>query len=228
MIFMVNMKSSLLPILACLTLIFSGCSTIKSYFPDKEKDYQFRTEIPELVIPEDLGQHSIEKPATIEVPPIPSASQNIDDDDKSDTVEMERVEYDDGSSRLRLFETFGKAWRIVGKSLTRKSVEIVARDKTQGLFIVQFDPDEEKVTDDSLWDEVLFIFSPRGGNEQEYKVKLSPYDTFTELAVQDENDVADNPKGLRLLTLIQDAIESNLANEPVESEPLEEVLPDNN
>ena len=31
-----------------------GCSYIKSYFPDKERDYQFRTEIPELIIPEDL------------------------------------------------------------------------------------------------------------------------------------------------------------------------------
>jgi len=37
-----------------MLLLFNGCSYIKSLFPDKERDYQFRTEIPDLVIPEDL------------------------------------------------------------------------------------------------------------------------------------------------------------------------------
>lgn len=32
----------------------SACSTIKQWFPDKEKDYQYTTEIPELVLPPDL------------------------------------------------------------------------------------------------------------------------------------------------------------------------------
>lgn len=39
--------------------IISGCSTIKSYFPDKEKDYRFTAEIPELVIPEDLKSSQV-------------------------------------------------------------------------------------------------------------------------------------------------------------------------
>lgn len=32
----------------------SACSTIKSWFPDKERDYQFTSEIPELIVPDDL------------------------------------------------------------------------------------------------------------------------------------------------------------------------------
>lgn len=32
----------------------AGCSYVKSLFPDKERDYQFRSEIPELIIPDDL------------------------------------------------------------------------------------------------------------------------------------------------------------------------------
>jgi len=35
-------------------LALSACSTIKQWFPDKEKDYQHTTEIPELVLPPDL------------------------------------------------------------------------------------------------------------------------------------------------------------------------------
>ncbi len=40
-------------ILFC-TLGLSGCSTIKRYFPDKEKDYHYSKEIPPLILPEDL------------------------------------------------------------------------------------------------------------------------------------------------------------------------------
>jgi len=32
----------------------SACGTIKSWFPDKERDYQFTSEIPELIVPDDL------------------------------------------------------------------------------------------------------------------------------------------------------------------------------
>lgn len=42
-------------LLTCALLVnAAGCSTIKSWFPDKERDYQFRTEIPELIVPEEL------------------------------------------------------------------------------------------------------------------------------------------------------------------------------
>lgn len=34
----------------------SGCSVIQDWFPDKEKDYQFTTELPPLIIPPDLVQ----------------------------------------------------------------------------------------------------------------------------------------------------------------------------
>lgn len=46
-------------VLRCLTagLLLSGlsgCTYIKSLFPDKERDYQFTSEVPDLVIPDDL------------------------------------------------------------------------------------------------------------------------------------------------------------------------------
>jgi len=34
----------------------NGCSVIQDWFPDKEKDYQFTTELPPLIIPPDLVQ----------------------------------------------------------------------------------------------------------------------------------------------------------------------------
>lgn len=44
----------------------SACGTIKSWFPDKERDYQFTSEIPELIVPDDLknkGLASVTAPA---------------------------------------------------------------------------------------------------------------------------------------------------------------------
>ncbi|MDD5273726.1 MAG: outer membrane protein assembly factor BamC [Methylovulum sp.] len=44
-----------LPLITFLALnLLTGCGYVKSLFPDKEKDYQYTTEIPALVLPPDL------------------------------------------------------------------------------------------------------------------------------------------------------------------------------
>ncbi len=46
-----------LPLITFLALnLLTGCGYIKSLFPDKEKDYQYTTEIPALVLPPDLSK----------------------------------------------------------------------------------------------------------------------------------------------------------------------------
>jgi outer membrane protein assembly factor BamC len=55
-------KNVLSPVIA-VVLNLSACSTIQSMFPDKEKDYQFTTEIPPLVLPEDLSKGAAGKAA---------------------------------------------------------------------------------------------------------------------------------------------------------------------
>ncbi|MGR9114362.1 MAG: outer membrane protein assembly factor BamC [Gammaproteobacteria bacterium] len=188
----------------------SACSRIKSYFPDKEKDYQFKTEIPELILPDDLGQHSIQKAPTMDE--AVTAPTTADAEDKKEAFRVERINYDGGASRLRIDQPFSKTWHIVGKALARKTVEIVARNKPQGLFIVMYDPAEQKVTDDSLWDEVLFVFGQRSGNEQEYRIKLAEYDGYTEVLVMDEQDKPlSDGASLSLLQLMQEAMEDDLA-----------------
>ena len=44
---------------ALVLLNVSACTYVKSLFPDKEKDYQYTTEIPPLIIPEDLKKSQI-------------------------------------------------------------------------------------------------------------------------------------------------------------------------
>ena len=52
-----NIRSIFMAALVLLNV--SGCTYIKSLFPDKEKDYQYTTEIPPLIIPEDLKKSQI-------------------------------------------------------------------------------------------------------------------------------------------------------------------------
>lgn len=200
-----------------------GCSRIKSWFPDKEKDYQFKAEIPDLIVPDDLDHNTIRKPPSSAVTqPLVTATDSVqgesaeaaDTEEASESTTIERVGGTDGN-RLRLSENMSRAWRLVGKALSRKSVEIVSRDRANGIFIVQFDPDELKVTDDSFWDEMLFMLGATGGGtELEYRVKLIEYEEFTEIFILDEKEKPlSEEKGLALLTLLQKAIEEDISDD---------------
>lgn len=79
------------------TLNLSACSYIQSLFPDKEKEYQFTTEIPPLVLPQDLSQGTAGKaiaPAskpesaplkeeTADAEPVDKAAENTENSDKT-------------------------------------------------------------------------------------------------------------------------------------------------
>lgn len=190
----------------------SGCSTIKSWFPDKEKDYQFRTEIPELVLPKELEIQKSEAPKKI--PKIDlryvDTTEVVEDSDK--IVRVERIATGDAVV-LRVNAPVRNTWRLVGKALARQSIEIVARDRSLATYIVQYDPNEQKVTDESFWDEILFIFGQYGSNEREYRVRLIEQEDFTDVTIRDEtNKVVSSGDGLTLLLTIQQAIEEDLAD----------------
>lgn len=50
-----NIKPLITLCCAAVLLQVSACTAIKESFPDKEKDYQFTTEIPKLIVPADLA-----------------------------------------------------------------------------------------------------------------------------------------------------------------------------
>lgn len=54
-----KVKTGSLFIIVTVLLNLSGCGYIKSLFPDKEKDYQYTTEIPALIMPDDLKKNYI-------------------------------------------------------------------------------------------------------------------------------------------------------------------------
>ena len=55
------MKRNLISLISTgfILLNMSACTYIKSLFPDKEKDYQYTTEIPPLILPDDLKNDQV-------------------------------------------------------------------------------------------------------------------------------------------------------------------------
>ncbi len=211
-----NSKAQLLLISLVILLNISGCSTIKSFFPDKEKDYQLTSEIAELKIPSDLSNNSIQNIDVIE--DSPKVSQRFERtivktdelENQQKPVEKDRVEFADGATRIRFNGSIERTWRKVGKALTRHSIEITNRNKTDRIYLVQYDPDFKKVKDGSLWDEVLFIFGGDPAQEQEFGIKLVENKVVTELFVVDKNNKPlSEGAGLKLLNLLHKTLQED-------------------
>ncbi len=193
-----------------------ACSTIKNLFPDKEKDYQFTTEIPPLVMPPDLaGDIRAKVPAApvveaadVAAAPATETAPTVD----RKLIQVELINAGEEARRLRIGAPSVIAWRMVGKALSRKSVEVTNRNQEQGLFRVQYDPNKQEVEDGSIWDEVVFLFKGFDVTEQEYVVKLVENDQQTDVVILDkEQKPVSDETSLSLLTLLHNTIKADLA-----------------
>ena len=174
-----KIKIGSLLITATVLINLSACSYVKSLFPDKEKDYQYTTEIPPLILPADLKKTQIpgvpksassapllrllmplcrrlllmlllRKPVSaapainesVVTSPAPAEQATHATAPESEPVvpdtaiTVERVKFDAGENRLRINVPFTRAWRIVGKALSRKSIEVTERNQEAGLITV--------------------------------------------------------------------------------------------
>jgi outer membrane protein assembly factor BamC len=223
---------------AAVLSALSACSTIKEAFPDKEKDYQFTTEIPKLTVPSDLAKgtnlssisttakpQSAEpanvtesKPTETETKPTENAAStesSTDDlpatiDPKSITAELQ--ESSNHINYLRINTPFLTAWRVVSKGLSRKSIEVSERNQTDKMFTVQYDPDEKAVEDGTYLDEISFMFNGFQGNEKQYFLKLVENNQQTDVVILDEAQKPSADEGsIKLLKVLQQSIKANLA-----------------
>lgn len=222
-----KIKFRLLTVVAVLVNV-SACTYIKNLFPDKEKDYQFTTEIPPLVLPSDLVGDSVSKvpPAqvaqtadaasaeTVESASPASAAPEAEVGQEIDRklIQVALVDAEEGTKRLRINVPTTRAWRMVGKALSRKSIEVTNRNQEERLFHVQYEPDKKEVEDGSIMDEVSFFLKGFEIAEQEFVLKLVGNNEQTEVIILDKEQkpVAD-AASLSLLMLLNDTIKADLA-----------------
>lgn len=219
---------------AAVLIHLSACSSIKEMFPDKEKDYQFTTEIPKLIIPADLANGSTLSAATPTRPPAveaeaasatteaekkpaeEAASTDTATDEQpfveSKSVTVELLESSNKVSYLRIGTPFLRAWRIVSKGLSRKSIEVSDRNQEEKIFTVQYDPDEQPVEDGSYMNEISFMLHGFQGNEKEYKLKLVETNQQTDVVIlNEEQKPSSDEASLKLLKVLEKSIKANLA-----------------
>lgn len=219
-------------VLVSALLVNASCSTIKSWFPDKERDYQFTTEIPELVVPDDLKTKTLAtRPLSNTPEPMPapvrqeSVKPVVADTAESAPGKSEKTEPNQtvattgsehgtqttatsGVSSLQIDQSATQAWWTVGKALSREKLEVVERNMDKGYFFVKYDPNAIKPEDGSILDEINFLFGDDPSQEQEYRVSLHQLDELlTEVTVQDsEGKTLSNTAATSLLRLITEGI----------------------
>lgn len=188
----------------------TACGWIKSQFPDKGKDYYYSSEIPPLYVPPELANNRIDSQAgVIET----GVNDQVPETPRVIVDQVRLMELQGGATRIQINEPFDRAWRIVGKALSRQALEITDRNLADGVYYVQYDPNAHTVEDGTIWDELVFFFGEDQSQEKEYRVRLAQNQQFTEVIVTDDNDVplSDGP-GLKLLKSIFKAIQADYAD----------------
>lgn len=245
-----TIKCSLRLIASVLLLSgLSACSTIKSWFPDKERDYQFTSEIPVLIIPDDLKN---KESASLPVRPIEKALPQPDPitGSRYPTESDETITTDSGTgsdetttaqapaaeenpkpvssnsstvSTLQIDQAKKAATRTVGKALTRQKVEVVERNVDKSYFYVKYDPKAQKVSDDSIWDELNFLFGDDPSQEQEYRITVQSLSAeMSEVTVQNsKGESLSNETANALLGLIAQGINNEIQQNTAPTAPEE-------
>ncbi len=227
-----KVKIGSLFMMATLLLTLSACSYVKSLFPDKEKDYQYTTEIPPLILPNDLKNNYVPSVTTSTAPTtvssdtdanIPEAAANLPIEEATaapstevvipDTaITVERIQVTDGGNRLRINTPFISTWRIVNKALSRKAVEVTERNQEAKLITVQYDAEGQKVKDESYWGDVKFFFTGIENNDKTYLLKLEENNQQTDVVVLDKDQQPlSDADSAKLLMLLEETIKADLA-----------------
>lgn len=198
--------------LLCGVTLVSGCSTISGWFPDKQKQYQYSTEIPPLEIPPDLTSSTIEgvdgnrraaweSPASAEetsatpaetdreATPAPGAELT------PDTAKAMRAgkghpapTLAESASDVPLIEVqapFDITWAEVNKAIGRLKLEIVDQNRSDGMYFVHYGGEQQPYTDRGFFGDMADLFGDEKPETQEYRIKLEEKNGVTSIFVLD-------------------------------------------
>lgn len=204
--------------LAGLALALGGCDLVKSWFPDKQKQYQYSTEIPPLEIPPDLSSSTIDG-----VAPRPRAPRGETEDEAlrasagEETAETRPGEGEpanagaseeprpvakrsrtepiptlaQSSDNVPLIEIeapFEVAWIAVAKALGRLELEISDQNRSDGVYYVYYGGDAKPYEDRGFFGDLAEMFGKGGEQSKEYRIKLEEKGKATLVYVLDPDN----------------------------------------
>lgn len=171
-----------------LAVSLAGCSYIASFFPDKQKQYQYTSEIPPLEVPPDLSLSTVTgarwrgpegagpaKSAAPEVAAPEVAAPADDDKSGADGGKAILAQNTEDVPLIELPMPFSDAWNDVGRALGRMKVEVSDQNRTDGVYYVYYGGPKEKYRDQGVWEDIAALFSGEGDGALEYRVKLEEH-----------------------------------------------------
>jgi len=199
-----------LALFAGAAVSLTACSYITGLFPDKQKQYRYSTELPDLEIPPELSASKLaaagkagpadDEPAADSASSPPPAKKRKPSAKHSDS-DATLAENSDNAALIELHEGYAEGWNDVSRALGRMRVEITDQNRSDGVFYVYYGGEAPiKPEDKGLWDDVKGMFGVDSDTAKEYRVKLEDRDDFTFIKVfdQDGKGVSEGP-GLDLL-----------------------------
>ncbi len=214
-------------LLVCIALPLGACSYIESLFPDKQKQYRYSSELPDLEIPPDLSASKIEgretesssperrrplaaqveKPEARENPKaVSSAPESRPARGRRKPVKhtessVAMAESSQNTARIEMEEPYDEAWNDVGRALGRLKIEISDQDRSNGVYYVYYGGEPPKKNEEtSIWEDITAFFGSEKDKAKEYRVKLDGNGEITHIRILDQNDQAvSEGLGLELL-----------------------------
>ena len=232
-----------LALVAATTL--PACSYVAGLFPDKQKQYRYSSEIPELEIPPDLTSSTIEgaKQGPSRQDRTPNADASATSGNEGDEAAVEPAapaskqqpagkssappatlaQGTDNVPLIEVEEPFAEAWNDIGRALGRLEVEVSDQNRSDGLYYVYYGGETKKYEDRGVMADLVALFTGDGAKAQEYRIRLEEKGSFTNIYVLDASGkaVTEGP-GFDLLKRLNEKLQSLDNPEPEKETPAAE------
>jgi uncharacterized lipoprotein len=173
------------------SLVLSGCSFLSSLFPDKQRQYQYTTEIPALEVPPDLSMSTMTGakmnrgagPAAARGDVAPAAGEDESGSNASPAggpAEPKTPTLAQNTEDVPLIELsspFPQAWNDVGRALGRLKVEVSDQNRSEGVYYVFYGGPTKAYEDRGMWGDIGDLFSGGGPKAMEFRIKLEEHKT---------------------------------------------------
>jgi uncharacterized lipoprotein len=174
-------------LLTCL-LGLNGCSFISSLFPDKQRQYQYTTEIPALEVPPDLSLSTMTGarinrgagPAGGKAEGAPVGGESAGNASGGGPAEPKTVTLAQNTEDVPLIELsspFVQAWSDVGRALGRLKIEVSDQNRSEGVYYVYYGGPAKAYEDRGMWGDISDLFSGGDSKAMEFRLKLEEHKT---------------------------------------------------
>ncbi|MDD5033499.1 MAG: outer membrane protein assembly factor BamC [Methylococcaceae bacterium] len=220
-------------VIAFTAFSLSACSYIASLFPDKQKQYRYSGELPDLELPPDLHPVDSEGKEGRTKHRFQVADEKSDSASKAKSAPTEPrrgsrkpakhdsstatlAATDDNAPLIEIEETHAEAWNDVNRALGRLQIEVIDQNRSDGIYYVYFGGERPK-KEEGLWNYLTSWARSEKDKAKEFRIKLEEKGDSTRIRVFDQEDhpVAEG-LGLDLLKRLHEKLQHLSEPEPEE------------